>query len=81
MTTPRKRGGWRNPASAANGAKGGRLPTRFRLSRPAVLYLRELTRARLGRREVTREEMSEMLEAAFTEWSRQQTHEALPDTD
>lgn len=81
MSEQRKRGGWSNPASAANGALGGRLPAQFRLSRPAALYLRELTRRRLGRRKVTREEMNEVLEAAFTEWSRQQTHEALPDAD
>lgn len=81
MSEQRKRGGWSNPASAVNGAQGGRLPTHFRLSRPAVIYLRELTRARLGRREVTREEMSETLETAFMEWGRQQTHEDPPDTD
>lgn len=75
MTTLRKRGGWRNPASAANGAQGGRLPAQFRLSRPAALYLRELTRRRPRRRKVTREEMGEVLEAAFTEWGRQQTHD------
>ena len=69
---------------AANGGVrpgAGRLPTTFTLSRPGVIYLRELTRARLGRRDVTRDEMSATLERAFMDYARQQDHEAPPDAE
>lgn len=68
----KKRGGWSNPASAVNGARGGRIPTSIPLSGPAIIYLRELTRARLARREVTREEMGATLEAIFMEYGKAQ---------
>ena len=60
--TKTQRGGWSNPASADNGRAGGRLPTSVPLSGPAVIYLRELTRQRLGRLRVTRAEMGETVE-------------------
>ena len=59
----------RNDGRAANGGPrpgAGRLPTSIPLSGPAIIYLRELTRARLGRMEVTRVEMGETVEAMMT---------------
>jgi hypothetical protein len=60
---------------ASNGGArpgAGRLPTSIPLSGPAVIYLRELTRQRLGRQEVTREEMGATIEGLFAEWAAQQ---------
>lgn len=65
MNEQRKRGGWNNPASADNGAKGGRIRTRYTLSRPAAILLRTLTQSRHGRRDVTDEELTAVLEDAI----------------
>lgn len=68
----------RSDGRASNGGArpgAGRLPTSFTLSRPAAIYLRELTRSRLGRMEVTQAHMGAVLEEIFMAWSRQQTHE------
>lgn len=65
----------RTDGRASNGGArpgAGRLPNTFTLSRPAVIYLRELTRRRVGRPEVTRDEMSATLEGIFQEWAQQQ---------
>ena len=55
----------RNDGRAANGGArpgAGRLPTSVPLSGPAIIFLRELTRARLGCMDVTRAEMGETVE-------------------
>lgn len=60
---------------ASNGGArpgAGRLPTSIPISGPGVIYLREVTRARLGRMEVTRDEMGATMEELFEEWARQQ---------
>lgn len=65
----------RSDGRASNGGArpgAGRLPTSIPISGPGVIYLRELTRARLGRQEVTRDEMGATMEELFKEWARQQ---------
>jgi hypothetical protein len=50
---------------ASNGGArpgAGRLPTSIPISGPGIIYLRELTRSRLGRQEVTRNEMGATME-------------------
>jgi hypothetical protein len=63
---------------ASNGGArsgAGRLPTSIPLSGPAIIYLREITRQRTGRREVTQAHMGAVLEEIFMEWAQQQRHE------
>lgn len=60
MKTPNPK--WHNPASAENGRRGGRPLQTFKLSGPAAIYVRQLTKARLGRTDITSEEASETLE-------------------
>lgn len=79
MSNERRRGGWSNPASATNGKAGGRLRTRYTLSRPAALLLRELTRSRLRRSDVSDAELTATLEDAIRIASDQRIDEIAPE--
>jgi hypothetical protein len=53
------------------GARRGSGPAPFAqiIGAPGAAYLRELTRARLGRRDVTRDECAETLRGALAHWA------------
>lgn len=72
----------RSDGRASNGGArpgAGRLPTSIPISGPGVIYLRQLTRARLGRQEVTRDELGATMEEIFKAWARQQPDERPAD--
>lgn len=76
----RKRGGWSNPASAANGAKGGRIRTRYTLSRPAAIYVRALAQSRNNRTNVTDVEMDAMLDDVIAFYAEQHKETTMTNT-
>lgn len=55
----------------SGGARQGSGPImrRFTLPSPAAIYLRELTRSRLGRKDVTKDEVNETLEGIVREYA------------
>lgn len=52
------------------GPRGRPLSTRYTISRPAAIWLRELTRSRLNRRDVSREEIEAVLEELLQDVAR-----------
>lgn len=62
----------------SGGARTGSGPIRrrFTLSGPASISLRELTRAQLGRRDVSQAELTAQLEAALAAYARRDEDEA-----
>lgn len=54
------------------GSRGRPVLVRYTISRPAAIWLRVCTQSRLGRTEVTREEITETLEQVLLDAARRQ---------
>lgn len=69
-----------NSGGARDGA-GRKDAPRPKVTKPAAIYIRELTRNRLKRKDVTKEEIDATLEMIIQEYAKQHEVEESPDQE